>query len=190
MLWCWWALFNIELCKGIYKQRHQYFCASKKCTLLNYTRKRDIFEFMCHIVKGQDALSNPRGAAQAFRQWCTWLAIHDHASVTAVWDSNTTDQQHDLGLYSLSGKTSYRQISWSLEAARLCVIMIVSHWNLTGISAALLPSCLSNCRAIEKVYSRISRLRDFTRSCGKTSYGLVNRGPEYKCAAHRCKYIR
>ena len=24
-----------------------------------------------------------------------------------------------LGLYSLSGKTSYRQISWSLEAARL-----------------------------------------------------------------------
>ena len=38
-----------------------------------------------------------------------------------------------LGLYSLSGKTSYRQISWSLEAARLGVIMIVSLWNLTGI---------------------------------------------------------
>ena len=41
------------------------------------------------------------------------------------------------GLYSLSGKTSYRQISRSLEAARLSVIMIVSHWNLTGISAAI-----------------------------------------------------
>ena len=54
-------------------------------------------------------------------------------------------------LYSLSGKTSYRQISWSLEATRLSVIMIVSHWNLTGISAALLPRCLSNFRAIEKV---------------------------------------
>ena len=26
-----------------------------------------------------------------------------------------------LGLYSLNGKTSYRQISWSLEAARLDV---------------------------------------------------------------------
>ena len=52
-----------------------------------------------------------------------------------------------LGLYSLSGKTSYRQISWSLEAARLSVIVIVSHWNLTGISAALLPRCLSNFRA-------------------------------------------
>ena len=31
--------------------------------------------------------------------------------------------------YSLSGKTSYRQISWSLEAVRLGVIMIVSLWN-------------------------------------------------------------
>ena len=42
------------------------------------------------------------------------------------------------GLYSLSGKTSYRQISRSLEAARLDVTIIVSLWNLTGISAALL----------------------------------------------------
>ena len=81
------------------------------------------------------------------------------------------------GLYSLSGKTSYRQISWSLEAARLDAIMIVSLWNLTGISAALPPRCLSNFRAIGKVYSRISRLRDFTWSCGKTSCRLVNRGP-------------
>ena len=81
------------------------------------------------------------------------------------------------GLYSLSGKTSYRQISWSLEAARLGVIMIVSLWNLTGISAALLPRCLLNFRAIGKVQTRISRLRDFTRSYGKTSYRLVNRGP-------------
>ena len=84
------------------------------------------------------------------------------------------------GLYSLNGKTSYRQISWSLEAARLGVIMIVSLWNLTGISAALLPRCLLNFRAIGKVQTRISRLRDFTRSCGKTSYRLVNRGPVWK----------
>ena len=39
----------------------------------------------------------------------------------------TWTQLRKLGLYSLSGKTSYRQISWSLEAARLCVIMIVPH---------------------------------------------------------------
>ena len=82
-----------------------------------------------------------------------------------------------LGLYSLSGKTSYRQISWSLEAARLDVAMVVSLWNLTSTSAAALPRYLPNFRAIGKVYTRISRLRDFTRSCVKTSYRLVNRGP-------------
>ena len=42
------------------------------------------------------------------------------------------------GLYSLSGKTSYRKISWSIEAVRLDVIMSVSSSNVTGISAALL----------------------------------------------------
>ena len=55
------------------------------------------------------------------------------------------------GLYSLSSKTSYRQISWSLEATKLDVLMIVSLWNLTGISAALLLRCLSNFRTIKKV---------------------------------------
>ena len=34
-------------------------------------------------------------------------------------------------------------------------------------------------QAIEKIQTRISRLRDFTIACGKASYRLVNRGPEY-----------
>ena len=51
-----------------------------------------------------------------------------------------------LGLYSLSGKTSYRQISWSLEAARLGVMIIAPLWNLTGTAGGL-----SNFRAIGKV---------------------------------------
>ena len=89
------------------------------------------------------------------------------------------------GLYSLSGKTSYRQISWSLEATRLDVIMVVWLWNLTGTSAAALPKCLLNFRAIGKVQTRISRLRDFTRSYSKTSYRLVNRGPERQHNDHR-----
>ena len=55
------------------------------------------------------------------------------------------------GLYSLSGKTYYRRISWSFEAARLDIIMLVLLWNLTSISAALLPMCLSNFRAMVKV---------------------------------------
>ena len=40
-----------------------------------------------------------------------------------------------LGIYSLSRRTSYRKISWSLEKSRFG---IVSLWNLTGISVALL----------------------------------------------------
>ena len=51
-------------------------------------------------------------------------------------------------LYLLSGKTSYRQISWSLQAANSDVIMIVSLWNLTCVWVVLLPSCLSNLREI------------------------------------------
>ena len=71
--------------------------------------------------------------------------------------------------YSLNSKTSYRQISHSLEAARLGVLMIVMRWHLTE----------SNFRVIEKVSPRILRLRDFARSCGKTTVRLVNRVPGY-----------
>ena len=82
------------------------------------------------------------------------------------------------GLYSLSGKTSYRKISWSLEAARFGLKLFQSLCNLAGTSAALLPRCLSNFRAIRPLQHPISRLRDFTGFGGKTSYRLVNRGPE------------
>ena len=81
------------------------------------------------------------------------------------------------GLYSLSGKTSYRKISWSLEAARFGFKLFQLLWNLTGTSAAALPRYLSNFRAIRPLQHPISRLRDFTRFGGKTSYRLVNRGP-------------
>ena len=91
----------------------------------------------------------------------------------AVWCRKTQ------GLYSLSGKTSYHKISWSLEAARFGFKLFQSLWNLAGISAALLPRCLSNFRAIQPLQHPISRLRDFTRFDGKTSYRLVNRGPGY-----------
>ena len=82
-----------------------------------------------------------------------------------------------MGFYSLSRRTAYCKISWSLEAARLVAIMTISLRNLTGISAAMLPMCLSNFRAIEKIQTWTWRLRDFTRFCGKTSVRLVNRGP-------------
>ena len=53
-----------------------------------------------------------------------------------------------LGLYSLSGRTSYRNISRSLEAARFGFELFHSLLNLTGTSATALPRCLSNVRAI------------------------------------------
>ena len=53
-----------------------------------------------------------------------------------------------LGPVPISDKTSYRKISWSLEAERSVVQIITQLWNLTGTSAPLLPRCLSNFRAI------------------------------------------
>ena len=47
--------------------------------------------------------------------------------------------------------------------------MFRSPWNLTGGSAVILPSRLSNFIAIEKLWTYISRLQDFARSGGKMS---------------------
>ena len=94
--------------------------------------------------------------------WVQWYSFHDRSN---------------LCLYSLRSKTPYRQISQSLEAERLDVLIIVSFSNVTGVSAAPLPRCMSNFRAIGIIYTQISRLGDFTRSRGKTSFRLRNRGP-------------
>ena len=83
------------------------------------------------------------------------------------------------GPVSISDKTSYCKISWSLEAARLVFIIVRSLWNLIGTSAALLPMCLSNFKAMRKLKLSISRFRDFTRSNDKTSYRILKWGPGY-----------
>ena len=84
-----------------------------------------------------------------------------------------------LGLYSPSGRTSYRKISRSLEAARFGFKLFQVLWNWTGTSTTVLPRCLSNFRAMRSLKHPISRLRDFARLGGKTSYRLVNRGPVF-----------
>ena len=48
------------------------------------------------------------------------------------------------GLYSISNKTLYDEISWNLKVPRLGVIMIVSFWILANIlrsTAAKMPRC-------------------------------------------------
>ena len=107
--------------------------------------------------------------------WChhrCYRGLYCHYSSTMLWFLVNSCDLLIQGVYSLSGRTYCRQISWSLEATRVDVIIIVPLWNLTGISAALLPMCLSNFKTIGKVETRISRLRDFTRSGSKTSVRL------------------
>ena len=82
------------------------------------------------------------------------------------------------GPVSIPEKTSYRKISRSLEAARFVFRFVRSLWNLTGTSAAVLPMCLSNFKAIRQFKVPISWLRDFTRSYEKTSFRILRRGPE------------
>ena len=72
-------------------------------------------------------------------------------------------QLHSWRLFSLAAKFGFR--------------IFQSPCNLTGTSTAALPKCLSNFRAIRSLYQPISRFRGFTRSYGKTSVRLVNRGP-------------
>ena len=58
------------------------------------------------------------------------------------------DRSSQQGIYSLSGKTSYRKISCNIEATRFGFRLFQSLWNLTGTSAAALPRCLSNLKAM------------------------------------------
>ena len=73
------------------------------------------------------------------------------------------------GLYSLSGRTSYRKISWSLEAARLVVGISASLRNLTGASAA--QQC---CRCACQISKRSDNLRYKSRGL-ETLWDLIIR---------------
>ena len=91
--------------------------------------------------------------------------------------TGTESQQNHQGPVSISEKTSFGKISSSLEAARFVFRIFRSLWNLTGTSAAVLPVCLSNFKAIQQFKVPISWLRDFTRSYEKTSFRILRRGP-------------
>ena len=63
------------------------------------------------------------------------------------------------------------------KVTRIVFRIVRSLWHLTGTSAAVLPMWLSKCKAIRPFKVPISWLRDFTRSCGKTSFRVFRRGP-------------
>ena len=62
--------------------------------------------------------------------------IHNLHGISLNHRCPSREGRSPLGIYSLSGKTSYRKISWSLEAARFGFGLFRLLWNLTGISAA------------------------------------------------------
>ena len=84
--------------------------------------------------------------------WSHKETCNEQSTNRFMWDVYTSFNdglsQLPLGPYSLSSKTSYRKISWSLEVARFGFRLFQSIWNLTGPSAAALPRCLSNFRVV------------------------------------------
>ena len=95
-----------------------------------------------------------------FRHWHRWWLCTDQATCHYLnqWWLDYRRIYASLvitvkchGLYPQSGKTPYRQIAWSLQAVRLDIMMIVSPWILTNISAVLLSRFLSFFRSIKKV---------------------------------------
>ena len=68
------------------------------------------------------------------------------------------------GLSLLSGRASYRKISWSLEAVRFGFKLFQSLWNWTGTSAAILLRCLSNFRTFHSICNlAASRLHEIVQ---------------------------
>ena len=68
---------------------------------------------------------------------------------------------------TLSGKTPYPQVSLNIKAPRDNVSFVWSLWNLTGVSAAVLPRRLLKSRMICSFIHTISRFRFFLRSGGR-----------------------
>ena len=138
---------------------------------------RDSSWFM--LTKGAPGLDQ-LGAIYCIQKMCIGLELCSvsYGSIPTVLPMSFTIVSQ--GLYSLRGEMSYRQISCSLEAARLDVMMVASLWNLPDISSALQSRRLSNFRAIGKFWTRIARLRGFTRFWNFASLRLVKRGPGFE----------
>ena len=75
----------------------------------------------------------------------------------------------------LGERSSYHNISWSLEAARFGFRRFQSLWTLTGNFAAALPKCLSNFWSDTIIITSKLTASRLYEICGKTSFRLVNR---------------
>ena len=81
--------------------------------------------------------------------------------------------QEDRGPVSIYEKTSFRNISWKLEATRLVLSIVVSLWNLTG-TAAEVPVKFQSDRTILNTNLAASRLYEILR---KDVFSDIETGP-------------
>ena len=136
----------------------------KYCSLIKYAEHDQTIAYLVHVLvifisqllkKNVCLFPVLLYVIASVKVWCLafYRVIQVNISLPIIHYFNHRDRHYlklTLALYSPSITTSYRQISWSLVTAGLDIASIVSLWNLTGISAALLPRCLSTCRGIEK----------------------------------------
>ena len=95
-----------------------------------------LWHFSSEIKKGRSRL--PASS------WYEIVSTSGHIPCAAL----PVDCPELQGPISISDKLSYCKISQSLEAARFVFRIVWSLWNLTGTSAAGLPKCLSNFKAV------------------------------------------
>ena len=107
-----------------------------------------------------------RDTSDPYTAWSNFLRasrlyLQPFLETRSVWEkAPSCSVKRTQGLYSLSGKTSYRKISTPRDSG-------LNFSNRSEIWQV--PR--------QPLQHPISRLRDFTRFGGKTSYRLVNRGP-------------
>ena len=123
-------------------------------TNTNYTSEQDDSWISTHEANGCLSYQDSRNLEAArLGLKCSqtlWILASISAAPLPIRMSNIFIQSHEvevsrnrrcssalwissLGLYSLSTDASYLQTSWSIEFARLNVIVISLLWNLTGI---------------------------------------------------------
>ena len=78
----------------------------------------------------------------------TSILVWESYSIDLLSYPKLQDISWDLDSVSIFDRTSYCRISSSIEAARFVFRSVRSFWNLTGTSAAPLPMCLPNFKAM------------------------------------------
>ena len=100
-------------------------------------------QMVLRVTLPENAFNEASYPSQHISRRNTWRSPHALDPVSGGYCLPTSGESgvgvaccHDCrvhGLYSLSGETSYRKISWSLEATRFGFKLFQSLWNLTGM---------------------------------------------------------